>query len=153
MEYVNLSTGVGTKVEKSKILLVLKDVIDANNGNVDMSAIAAKHRLNRQERRAIEDYLKKYMVFESGEVYKSYKDLAEGLYKCIENDLIENNSKETETTQTGIGPISISLLQRRFELGYPAAAKIIERLDECGLLMRTPDKRLYFNLGTPNTEK
>lgn len=153
MECVNLPTGVGINVEKTKILLVLQDVIDANNGNVDMRAIAAKHRLNRQEKRAIEDYLKKYMVFDNGEVYKSYKDLAESLYKCIENDLIGNNSKETETTQTGIGPISISLLQRRFELGYPAAAKIIERLDECGLLMRTPDKRIYFNLGTPNTEK
>ena len=61
MECVNLPTGVGINVEKTKILLVLQDVIDANNGNVDMRAIAAKHRLNRQEKRAIEDYLKKYM--------------------------------------------------------------------------------------------
>lgn len=153
MEYVNLSTGFGTKVERSKILLVLKDVIDANNGNVDMRAVAAKHRLNRQERYAIEDYLKKYMVFDNGEVYKSYKDLAESLYKRIKNDLIENNSKGTETTQTGIGPISISLLQRQFGLSYPAAAKIFERLDECGLLMRAPDKCTYFNFGTPDAEK
>ena len=153
MEYVNLSTGFGTKVERSKILLVLKDVIDANNGNVDMRAIAAKHRLNRQERYAIEDYLKKYMVFVNGEIYKSCKELAESLYKCIESDLFENNSKGTETTQTGIGPISISLLQIQFGLSYPAAAKIFERLDECGLLMRATDKCTYFNLGTPDAEK
>ena len=64
MDYVYLPIQSGFRIRKSTMISVLNDIIAAENGNVDMREIGAKYGLSRYERRAVEDFLQKYLVFD-----------------------------------------------------------------------------------------
>ena len=150
MDYVYLPIQSGFRIRKSTMISVLNDIIAAENGNVDMREIGAKYGLSRYERRAVEDFLQKYLVFDKYEMYKSYKTLAEGILEIIEADAFKD--LKTNTSKNKKVKISISLLQMKLGVNFPLAAKIFDRLDERGLIIRD-ENGSYFDLGAPINEE
>lgn len=152
MDYVYLPIDSGFRIKRDTLIAVLGDIIGSEDENVDMREIGARYGLNRCERRAVEDFLLKYMVFDKTETFKAYKTLAKGILEVVESGAFK--AVRTETTEkdgnSDFGPIaiSISLLQRQFGISFPLAAKIFDRLDERGLIIRDGNKK-YFDLGTP----
>lgn len=156
MDYVYLPIQSGFRIRKSTMISVLNDIIAAENGNVDMREIGAKYGLSRYERHAVEDFLQKYLVFDKYEMYKSYKTLAEGILEIIEagafKDLKTNMPKNKNDNSFELIKVSILLLQMKLGINFPLAAKIFNRLDERGLIVRD-ENGSYFNLGASNYEE
>lgn len=150
MDYVYLPIQSGFRIRKSTMISVLNDIIAAENGNVDMREIGAKYGLSRYERRAVEDFLQKYLVFDKYETYKSYKTLAEGILEIVEADAFKD--LKTNTSKNKKVKISISLLQMKLGVNFPLAAKIFDRLEERGLII-CDENGSYFDLGAPINEE
>lgn len=146
MEYLYLPVKKNYKIEKQTMLGILQDIIDLGGGNADMKAIGDKYGLSRDERDAVEEYLEKALVFADSKVYRTFLPIAKAEKRNItagKLDEPQENAEEFGRQKYG-DPISISLLQRHFSLSYPKAARIMQTLEDCGLIVKDEKGNKYF---------
>lgn len=146
MEYIYLPVKKDYKIEKQTMLGILQDIIDLDCGNADMKTIGDKYGLSRDERYAVEEYLEKTLVFAYSEVYRAFLPIAEAEQRNVtagKLDEPQENAEELGRQKYG-EPLSISLLQRHFSLSYPKAVRIMQTLEDCGLIVKDEKGNKYF---------
>lgn len=146
MKYIYLPVKRNYKIEKQTMFGILQDIINAGGGNTDMKTIGDKYGFSRDERYAVEEYLEKALVFADSEVYRTFLSIVEAEKRNVtagKLDEPQENAEELDRQKYG-EPISISLLQRHFCLGYPKAARIMETLEDCGLIVKDEKGNKYF---------
>lgn len=137
MELIDLPF-TGYKIEKRKINVILDEIIDSKENYIDLAELSNKYLFSLQDKAEIRTYLISTLVIKPSDVFCINKEKAREIKEKL-------NPTDTSENDSCYGkPISISIIKRNFGIDYPQAAKVLERLEESGLVITDGQGNKYL---------
>lgn len=151
MDYIYLGTRSSAKIEKQKILDILKEIIDADNADVDLKQLCDKYKISTQQRFGVENFLLNNCVINESDIFKTYRVFAEIFQQEVQQGEFDSEkfvfpNKKSEKKYGS--PLNAYKIQIKFGIGYEYAVQIMECLDRGGLLVKDEAQNYYLNSET-----
>lgn len=151
MEYIYLGRRSSAKIEKQKILDILKEIIDADNGDIDLKKLCDKYKISTQQRFGVVNFLLNNCVINESDIFKTYRVFAEVFQQQVkkgefdsEKFVLPNKNSEKKYGM----PLNAHKIQIKFGVEYEYAVQIMECLDKGGLLVKDEAQNYYLNSET-----